>query len=190
MNTHWNRAMVLVALAIVPFGCQEKETAPTPPSGAATAGAPNSPSATGGGSGPDTSQSGGGTPMMSGAPTEGGAPMMGGGGKPPTLAEAAAQAPKDDKSLAPLAAAYAKAEAGLKKAPKDAGAKKAFVEAAYTYGHAAEYSDTLGPRVKYRSALYLYRKALGVDPQHAPSLKEKEQIEQIYAGMPGGVPNN
>ena len=128
--------------------------------------------------------------MMAGG-AQGGAPMMAGGSaKPMTLAEAAAEAPKDDKSLAPLAAAYTKADSEMKKAPKDASAKKAFVEAAYNYGHAAEISDALGPRVKYRSALYLYRKALAVDPQHAPSLKEKEQIEQIYAGMPGGVPQN
>lgn len=113
--------------------------------------------------------------------------MMGGGAKL-TMAQAVEEAPKDDKALVPLAEAFTKSEAKLKADPKDAAAKKAFVEAAYNYGHAAEYSDALGPRVKYRAALYLYRKALATDPQHAPSVKEKDQIEQIYAGMPGGVP--
>lgn len=115
-------------------------------------------------------------------------PFAGGGMKPVTLAEAVKQAPIQDKTLAPLAKSADTAEAKLKKSPKDAAAKKAYVEAAYKFGYGAEYSNTLSPRVKYRAALALYRKALAVDPKHQPSLTEKGKIEDIYKSMPGGVP--
>ena len=41
---------------------------------------------------------------------------------------------------------------------------------------------------QYRAALALYRKALAVDPKHKPSLDEKQKIDDIYKGMPGGIP--
>lgn len=110
------------------------------------------------------------------------------GGKTVTLAEAVKMAPQEDKTLAPLAKAADAAEAKLKKSPKDAAAKKAYVEAAYKFGYGAEYSSVLGAKVKYRAALAMYRKALAVDPKHEPSLKEKKQIDDIYKNMPGGVP--
>lgn len=110
------------------------------------------------------------------------------GGKTVTLAEAVKMAPIQDKSLAPLAKAADAAEAKLKKSPKDAAAKKSYVEATYKFGYGAEYSMVLGPKVKYRAALSLYRKALAVDPKHQQSLTEKNKIEDIYKNMPGGVP--
>lgn len=116
-------------------------------------------------------------------------PFAGGGMKPPTLAEALKMAPMQDKSLMPLAKAADMAEAKMKKAPKDAGAKKAFVDAEYKLGHAAEYdSAALMPSVKYRASLAAYNKALAADPRHQPSLMEKQKIVDIYKGMPGGVP--
>ena len=117
------------------------------------------------------------------------APPFAGGMKPPTLAEALKMAPMQDKSLMPLAKTADMAEAKLKKAPKDAGAKKAFVDAEYKLGHAAEYdSQALMPSVKYRASLAAYNKALAVDPKHQPSLMEKQKIVDIYKSMPGGVP--
>ena len=110
------------------------------------------------------------------------------GGKTVTLAEAVKLAPQQDKSLAPLAKAADAAEAKLKKLPKDAVVKKAYVEAAFNFGKGAEYSSVLGAKVKYRAALAMYRKALAVDPKHEPSLKEKKQIDDIYKDMPGGIP--
>ena len=110
------------------------------------------------------------------------------GGKTVTLAEAVKLAPIEDKSLAPLAKAADAADAKLKKSPKDTSAKKAYVEATYKFGYGAEYSTVLGPKVKYRAALALYRKALAVDPKHQQSLTEKNKIEDIYKNMPGGVP--
>lgn len=107
---------------------------------------------------------------------------------PSSLDEALKQAPKLDAKLVPLDKAYATAATKLKKSPKDAAAKKAYVTAAYTYGSAAEYSETLSPKIRYRAALLLYRKALAVDPKHKESLAEKQKIEDIYKGMPGGIP--
>ncbi len=117
-----------------------------------------------------------------------GAPFA--GGKRVTTEEALKQAPKDDPSLAPLDKAYMAAAASLKKSPKDAKAKKAYVEAAYKYGKTCEdnVSGKLSRPVQYRAALALYRKALAVDPKHKPSIDEKLKIEDIYKSMPGGVP--
>ena len=115
-------------------------------------------------------------------------PFAGGGMKSMTLAEAVKQAPIQDKTLAPLAKAADAAEAKLKKSPKDAAVKKAYVDAAYKFGAGAEFSKTLSPPVRYRAALAEYRKALAVDPKHEPSLKEKTQIEEIYKGMGMPIP--
>ena len=115
-------------------------------------------------------------------------PFAGGGMKPMTLAEAMKMAPQQDKSLVPLANAANAADAKLKKTPKSADAKKAYVDAEYKFGHAAEYESALSPRIKYRAALAAYRNALTVDPRHQPSLTEKLKIEDIYRSMPGGVP--
>ncbi len=112
------------------------------------------------------------------------------GGKKVTTEEALKQAPKDDPSLAPLDKAFMTASAALKKSPKDAKAKKAYVEAAFKYGKTCEdnVSGKLSRPVQYRAALALYRKALAVDPRHKPSMEEKGKIEDIYKSMPGGVP--
>lgn len=119
-----------------------------------------------------------------------GAPYAGGSGKKVTTEEALKQAPKDDPSLAPLDKAFNSAAAALKKSPKDAKAKKAYVEAAFKYGKTCEdnVSGKLSRPVQYRAALALYRKALAVDPKHKSSMEEKQKIEDIYKSMPGGVP--
>ena len=130
-------------------------------------------------------------PLMAGAQGGGGMvpPFAGGAGhKPMTLDEAVKMAPQQDKSLVPLAKAADAAEAKLKKLPKDPAAKKAFVDAAYKFGHAAEYGDKLPPTVRYRAALAMYRKVLAVDPKHTPSLTEKQQIEAIYKNMGMPIP--
>ena len=123
-----------------------------------------------------------------GVRAQGGAPPFA-GGKKITTDEALKEAPKDDPSLAPLDKAFYAAAAALKKSPKDAKVKKAYVDATFKYGQACEYNAAkLSNPVKYRAALALYRKALAVDPKHAPSLLEKKKIDDIYAGMPGGIP--
>jgi tetratricopeptide (TPR) repeat protein len=122
------------------------------------------------------------TALAQGAPFAGAAKM--------TLAEALKQAPKLDPALVPLDKAFNAAEARLKKSPKDAAAKKAYVEAAYKYGKAAEDNNNskLPPPVQYRAALALYNKALKVDPKHQPSLTEKQKIVDVYKSMGRPVP--
>jgi hypothetical protein len=46
----------------------------------------------------------------------------------------------------------------------------------------------LTPPVQYRAALALFRRVLAVDPKHQGSLAEKKTIDDIYIGMPGGIP--
>lgn len=115
------------------------------------------------------------------APFAGKAPKM-------TVEQALQQAVKADPALEPLEKTFKAAEANLKKKPKDAKVKKAYVEACYQYGRQAMASGNKQPRVLYRAALALYRRALKVDPKHAPSLNDKQVIEDIYKTMPGGVP--
>lgn len=123
------------------------------------------------------------------AQAQGGAPPFA-GGKPMTTEKALAQAPKDDPSLLPYLKAMTVAATALKKGSKDPKAKKAYVEATYRYGKACEdnASGKLSRPVQYRAALALYRRVLAVDPKHKPSLEEKKKIDDIYAGMPGGIP--
>jgi tetratricopeptide (TPR) repeat protein len=109
-----------------------------------------------------------------------------------TLADALKLAPKLDPSLVPLEKAFNAADAKLKKDPKDPAAKKAYVEAAYKYGKAAEDNNNskLSPQVQYRAALALYTKALAVDPKHRPSLTEKQKIVDVYKSMHIPVPGS
>ena len=120
---------------------------------------------------------------------QGGAPPFA-GAKSMTTEAALAQAPKLDPTLAPLDKAFTAAAAALKKSPKDAKAKQAYVDAAYKYGKTAEdnANNKLPRPIQYRAALALYRKALAVDPKHKLSLDEKQKIDDIYKGMPGGIP--
>jgi hypothetical protein len=124
-----------------------------------------------------------------GVQAQGGAPPFA-GAKSMTTDAALKQAPKDDPGLAPLDKAFYAAAAALKKSPKDAKVKKAYVETAFKYGKTCEdnASGKLSRPVQYRAALALYRKALAVDPKHKPSLDEKQKIDDIYKTMPGGVP--
>lgn len=127
-------------------------------------------------------------------------PMTGmqrpGGGKAPyagaakmSTEQALLQAPKMDPGLAPLDKEFKAAQANLKKHPKDAKAKKAYVETAYKYGHTTMMDQgKLPPPIQYRAALALYRKALAVDPKHKPSLDDKNLIERIYAQMGMPIP--
>jgi tetratricopeptide (TPR) repeat protein len=112
------------------------------------------------------------------------------GQKPMTCAEALKQAPKDDPELAPVAKALGDYEAKLKKTPKAVPAKKAVVDAAFKYGDMLMHlpQGKLSPRIQYRAALALFRRALELDPKHKGSMEEKQAIEDIYRNMPGGIP--
>ena len=129
--------------------------------------------------------------MPMGVEAQGGKPPIApfAGAKKMTTEEALKEAPKLDKTLVPLAKAFSTAAAQLKAKPKDAAVKKAYVEAAYKYGHTMMIGQgKLPPPVQYRASLALYRKALAVDPKHKGCLEDKKMIEDIYQTMPGGVP--
>ena len=128
-------------------------------------------------------------PVCSIAQAKPGAPPIA-GNKALTCEEALKQAPKDDGDLTPLAKELADASIKLKKSPKNSAVQKAYVDSAVKYGdtlmHLAQ--GKLTPPVQYRAALALFRKALAVDPKHKGSLAEKKAIDDIYSGMPGGIP--
>jgi hypothetical protein len=129
------------------------------------------------------------SPLGAQAQGQGGAPVAPyAGGKQMTTEEALKQAPKVDPSLVPLDKKFSAAAADLKKNPKDTKVKKAYVDAAYNYGHAAMMHGQQSPKVMYRASLALYRKALAVDPKHKPSLDDKNTIESIYKSMGMPIP--
>lgn len=130
-----------------------------------------------------------GVQMGSTAQTHPGAPPFA-GKKSMTCDEALKQAPKDDADLVPLAKGLSEAEGKLKKSPKSSAVQKTYVEAAFKYGDALMHlpQGKLTPPVQYRAALALFRKVLAVDPKHKGSLEEKKTIDDIYQGMPGGIP--
>lgn len=93
-----------------------------------------------------------------------------------------------DSNLLPLREKYEEAQTSLKQ-ESSPSKKQAFVTAAYNYGHAIEYSDSVtDPRVKYRAALLLYSQALKVDPSDKQSKSERDQIVRIYTSMGMPVP--
>ncbi len=111
------------------------------------------------------------------------------GGLKVTGEEALVSVPKTDPQFEEDARNLAEAEAALKDKPNDEAAKKACVEAAYTYGHKVMGGTSqVPPAIKYRAALALYRRALKIDAGHQPSLDDKKTIEDIYTQMGRAVP--
>ena len=97
-------------------------------------------------------------------------------------AKAAAQGAKyDEAKLKTL-------EAKLSKQPKDAKLKQQVAEANFQVGHAMMINPELPPRVKYRGALKLFRRALALNPKHAGAAADRKQIEDIYTQMGMPIP--
>jgi hypothetical protein len=94
-----------------------------------------------------------------------------------------------DSAAAPSDPKVKAAEDKLKAKPDDPKLKAAAAEANYQVGHAMMLDPELGPRVKYRGALKLFRRALELDPKHAKAAAEKKQIEDIYESMGRPVPS-
>jgi tetratricopeptide (TPR) repeat protein len=94
-----------------------------------------------------------------------------------------------DPAVEKLVANAEKLDKQVKAKPKDAALKKKAGDAWYKAGYAQEYSKAgLSPRTRYRVALKYYRTALALDPTHKKATAELKQIEDIYRGMPGGIP--
>ncbi len=179
-------AAITMAWIALP-GCQEEEKPQQEPAIKQQLSAPSQPMAGGA-----PTDSGGmpssGAPMAGGgAPRMGGGPMSG-GGSDMKAEDALKAAPTLAPDLAPLKAAMDKAETAYKQDPKDDKLKAAYVDATYNYGHAAMEDGQKDPRVMYRAALALYRRALKVDPKHQPSLADKNMIESIYQQMGRPIP--
>jgi hypothetical protein len=187
-----SRLFVGAALAVLllPLGCQEEEKASTPPALKQQLAAPTP-------SGGAVGDAGGAPPMVSSGDAQGmsggGGPMTSGGG---TSGGNSAMKAEDalkivttvDTDLVPLQKTMQQTESAYKKSPDDGKLKAAYVEATYTFGHAAMSDGQKDPRIMYRAALALYRRALAVDPSHQPSLDDKNMIESIYKSMGRPVP--
>ena len=89
-------------------------------------------------------------------------------------------------------AAYGKAYDAAKKSlaakPKDKRLQKAFVVATDRYATATMNAPSLPPRMKYPTALRLYREALKVDPANHEAKNNADMIVSIYKSMGRPVP--
>ncbi len=115
--------------------------------------------------------------------TYGSSPTSGGGTTTAPAAGASTKVPEPEKP-----AELVNLEKEYEKNPSNAEAKKKLVQATYELGRKIEYDEALPPRIKYRQALKLFKRALELDPTHKESLAEKEQIEAIYRSMGQPVP--
>lgn len=96
---------------------------------------------------------------------------------------------KDKENLAKAEKAYKTLKANFEKHPKDAKAKKSFVDAAVVYGHESMVSPVLPPRIKYKQALSIYREALKLDPKNKVAKSESDMIIAIYKQMGRPIPD-
>lgn len=95
---------------------------------------------------------------------------------------------KETKLLNQAKTLYTKSKASFVKTPKDAKAKKSYIDATVSYGTIAMNSPVLKPKDKYPLALRLYREALKIDPKNEVALNNRKMIESIYKSMNRPVP--
>jgi hypothetical protein len=109
---------------------------------------------------------------------------------PPAGANQAKKGPKqiDDKKLKSLEVSYKKAKELFAKKPNDAKAKKSYIDATFAFGMGNMYSETLPPRMKYKTALTYFREVMKVDPKNKPAKEQYDLIASIYKSMGRPVP--
>lgn len=72
--------------------------------------------------------------------------------------------------------------------PKNDETKKKLVEATYEFGNKVMLDENLPPRVKYPTALKMYKRVLEIDPTHQKAANDKKTIEDIYASLGRPIP--
>lgn len=106
-----------------------------------------------------------------------------------TCAEALAKISRDNSDIGKLAKSFDADAAKLKKSPKDAKVKKAYVESGVNleqkiYNGAGKLSSP----IRYRASLALCRMVLTVDPKNTVCKMNMDKIVEIYKGMHMEVP--
>src|SRR5262249_45339850 len=66
---------------------------------------------------------------------------------------------------------------------KDEDTKKKLVQATYQFGNKVMLDNGLPPRVKYPTALKMFKRVLELDPDNQQAATDKKSIEDIYASM-------
>ncbi len=106
-----------------------------------------------------------------------------------TCAQALGQAGKEDPELGKMAKSFDAEAAKLKKSPKDAKVKKAYVDTGMKYEQRiVRGANKLNPAIKYRAGLALCRLVLAVDPKNPECKKDMAEIVDIYKSMGRPVP--
>lgn len=95
---------------------------------------------------------------------------------------------KEQATLAKYKKEMQAAKAAFDKNPKDAKAKKLYVDRTVRLGTATMVSPALTPREKYPAALKLYKEALKLDPKNKEAKNNSEMIVEIYKSMGRPVP--
>lgn len=96
----------------------------------------------------------------------------------------------DKATMAKLTKAQTVADTAFKKAPKNASARKAYVDANNRHGLAAMRTDVLDRKVKYKVALNDFRKVLKVDPKNTIARENHDLIVSIYKSMKRPIPGS
>ena len=106
-----------------------------------------------------------------------------------TCAQALGQVARDETELGKLAKTFDADAIKLKKTPKDAKVKKAYVDDGVKFEQKVVHgANKLNPAVKYRAGLALCRMVLAVNPKNVESKKDMDEIVGIYKGMGREVP--
>lgn len=100
----------------------------------------------------------------------------------PNTGDTSMEAPSstDNPSTAVLKADYEKAAANLKAHPKDKKTRTAFIAASDRYAAGEMVDPNIDRKIKYKTALELYRAVLKVDPNDVEAKNNSAIIIDIY----------
>jgi tetratricopeptide (TPR) repeat protein len=104
------------------------------------------------------------------------------------LAVSARAQTDEKKELATYQKAYSAAKKILAAKPKDPKVRSNFVAAGNRLATRTMTADSLPPRMKYPTALRLYREVLKVEPKNYEAKNNSEMIISIYKSMGRPIP--